>query len=250
MLPTLAGTIRRRLLVNFRADPQVAKSLIPAPLRVLEHKGSAIVGICLIRLEHIRPMGFPEAVGICSENMAHRIAVNYDDEDNVEREGVYIWRRHSDNPLNTLAGGRLFPGVHSPATFSVHEEGQTTELQAKTTNHAADVHVKGSEEQSTGEFSSKAFDNFEQAKDFFARGSCGFSCAADGKTLEGMQLITKEWVVNPLKMTLADSAFYMDQSKWPNGTVELDCGLIMRDIKHQWQEMDKVPAMFTGSGNG
>ena len=131
MLPTLAGTIRRRLLVNFRADPQVAQSPIPTPLRVLEHKGSAIVGICLIRLEHIRPTGFPEAVGICSENMAHRIAVNYDDEDNVEREGVYIWRRHSDNPLNTLAGGRLFPGVHSPATFTVHEEAKPPSFQPK-----------------------------------------------------------------------------------------------------------------------
>jgi len=241
MLPRLAGTIKRRLLVNFRADPEVAQSLIPAPLRVLEHKGAAIVGICLIRLEHIRPKGFPRAIGIASENMAHRIAVTYGDENGVEREGVYIWRRHSDNPLNQLAGGRIFPGVHSPATFSVHEEGKSTELDIKTSGHTADVHVKGAEGQPIQEFSSKAFENFAEAKDFFARGYCGFSCASDGKTLEGMQLITKEWLISPLNMSLADSAFYGDQSQWPKGSVEIDCGLIMRDIEHEWQQMDKVP---------
>jgi hypothetical protein len=241
VLPTLAGTIKRRLLINFRADPEVAQSLIPAPLRVLEHKGSAIVGICLIRLEHIRPKGFPREIGIASENMAHRIAVTYKDQNNLEKEAVYIWRRHSDNPLNTLAGGRLFPGVHSKASFAVHENGQTTELEATTSGNAADVHVKGSEDLSAEEFSSRAFNSFSQAKDFFARGSCGFSCAADGKTLEGMQLITDQWVVSPLHVTLADSAFYSDQTKWPGGSVELDCGLIMRDIEHEWQEMDKVP---------
>jgi Uncharacterized conserved protein (COG2071) len=241
VLPMLAGTIKRRLLINFRADPQVAQSLIPAPLRVLEHKGSAIVGICLIRLEHIRPKGLPQAVGISSENMAHRIAVKYNDETNTEKEAVYIWRRHSNNPFNTLAGGRLFPGVHTPATFSIREDGETTELQASTADHKEDVHVKGSDDISDEEFSSKAFDSFEEARDFFARGSCGFSCGPDGKALEGMQLITNQWLASPLKMSLADSAFYTDQSKWPRGSVELDCGLIMRNIEHEWKEMDTVP---------
>jgi len=243
MLPILAGKIKRRLLINFRADPEVAQSLIPAPLRVLEQRGAAIVGICLIRLEHIRPKGLPSALGIASENMAHRIAVTYDDKDKVPREAVYIWRRDSNNPLNQLAGGRLFPGVHGAATFNIQEEGQTTELEAKTRNHDGDVHVRGLAGEGENSFASQSFADFAEARDFFARGSCGFSCSADGQKLDGMQLLTPKWEVSPLAVSLANSAFFEDLSKWPKGSLKLDCGLIMRDIEHEWQEMDDVPIL-------
>jgi len=243
MLPVLQGTIKRRLLVNFRADPQVAQRLIPAPLKVLEHKGSAIVGICLIRLEHIRVKGFPSALGIASENMAHRIAVTYDDSNNQAREGVYIWRRDSNQILNQLGGGRLFPGLHSPAEFTVSDDGKNTELEAQTQSHNADAHVKGTD-QSLDSFSSQAFSDFEEARGFFSRGACGFNCSVDGKHLEGMELVTKDWIASPMQMSRTDSSFYSDKSKWPEGSVQFDCALIMRDIEHEWHEIntDAIPA--------
>ena len=54
-LPTIEGIIRRRILVNFRVDPQVIQSVLPSRFRPKLHQGQAIAGICLIRLEHIRP---------------------------------------------------------------------------------------------------------------------------------------------------------------------------------------------------
>ena len=39
----------------------------------------AIVGICLIRLKDIKPKGLPAFVGINSENGAHRIVVEWDE---------------------------------------------------------------------------------------------------------------------------------------------------------------------------
>ncbi|MBS1992501.1 MAG: DUF2071 domain-containing protein [Cyanobacteria bacterium SZAS LIN-3] len=243
MLPILQGTIKRRLLVNFRADPQVAQSLIPTPLKVLEHRGSAIVGICLIRLEHIRIKGLPQAVGINSENMAHRIAVTYADKDGQDRSAVYIWRRDTNQPLNALGGGRLFPGAHLPAQFDVDDDGLNTELQAKTQQHHADAHVKGQD--SIGDaFTSQAFANFEEARAFFAAGACGFNCTGDGQKLEGMELVTREWLARPVSMERTDSAFYTDEAKWPRGSVEFDCALIMRDIEHEWHEIrhEDIPA--------
>ena len=56
-LPTIAGVIRRRLLLNYRVEPDVLAHQIPAPFVPKLHHGSAIAGICLIRLEAIRPRG-------------------------------------------------------------------------------------------------------------------------------------------------------------------------------------------------
>src|SRR5437868_2568674 len=120
-LPTIQGVIRRRILVNFRADPGVIQSQLPARFRPKLQEGKAVVGICLIRLEHLRPRMMPEAVGFSSENAAHRIAVLWDDEQGVTREGVFIPRRDTNSPVNYLLGGRVFPGEHHRAEFDIHE---------------------------------------------------------------------------------------------------------------------------------
>lgn len=80
-LPTITGIIRRRMLVNFRVDPDVMQRLLPGRFRPKLHEDYAVAGICLIRLEHIRPKLLPPIAGLSSENAAHRVAVLWEDED-------------------------------------------------------------------------------------------------------------------------------------------------------------------------
>src|SRR5829696_791023 len=99
--PTLQGLVKRRLLVNFRIDPRVIAPQLPAPFRPKLVDGWAMAGICLIRLEQLRPLGVPAALGFSSENAAHRIAVTWTDEASGDaREGVYIPRRDTGALLN------------------------------------------------------------------------------------------------------------------------------------------------------
>ena len=62
-LPFLEGLMRRRLLINYRADADVVRSLLPAPFRPKPHQGHTVVGICLTRLESIRPCGLSAWTG-------------------------------------------------------------------------------------------------------------------------------------------------------------------------------------------
>ena len=78
-MPKVHGVIRRRLLVNFRVDPALMQRNIPSPFRPKLHDGHAVAGICLIRLEEIRPKRFPRVIGLSSENAAHRVAVEWED---------------------------------------------------------------------------------------------------------------------------------------------------------------------------
>jgi hypothetical protein len=133
-IPVIKGRIKRRLLVNFRAAPEVVQRMVPAPFRPKLHEGRSIVGVCLIRLEQIRPAGVPGFMGISSENAAHRIAVEWD-ENGVAREGVFIPRRDTGSFLNRFAGGRLFPGEHHAATFTVVDDGKSIDFHMRSRCH-------------------------------------------------------------------------------------------------------------------
>jgi hypothetical protein len=79
-IPVIEGIIERRILVNFTVDLAVAKTIVPLPFTPKVVNGKAIVGICLIRLSQVRPKGLPAFVGVGSENGAHRIAVDWDED--------------------------------------------------------------------------------------------------------------------------------------------------------------------------
>jgi hypothetical protein len=119
-LPVIRGIIDRRILANFRVDPQLLAACLPAPFRPQLVGGFGIAGICLIRIKAARPKFLPAMFGIGSENAAHRIAVEWDDGGTL-RSGVYVPRRDSSSLMMSLAGGRLFPGVQHRADFEIRE---------------------------------------------------------------------------------------------------------------------------------
>lgn len=240
MLPVLEGTIARRVLLNFRADPSVATRNVPAPLEVVTQRGSAVIGVCLIRLERLRPKGLPEMVGLSSENMAHRVAIRYPLADRM-REGVFIWRRETDLALVTLLGGRMFPGAHHCARFAVNEDGERLAVSVRTVKGQADV---GFRSRRAAQWKpSPLFGTLDEAQAFFQRGDCGFSHSHRGGQLEGMQLRTLRWQMEPLDVAEVESKFFAHEDRFPPGSVEFDSALIMRGIPHEWHELNEVPEL-------
>src|SRR5690606_14480757 len=142
-LPIIEGLIRRRILINFQIDPEIVSKFLPPAFSPKIVKGKSIIGICLIRLENIRPKSFPMNLGIHSENVAHRIAVNWTDETGILREGVYIFRRDSNSWLNTLFGGRLFPGEHNQAQFFIDERTNYIDILVRSNDTKVKIHARG-----------------------------------------------------------------------------------------------------------
>jgi uncharacterized protein YqjF (DUF2071 family) len=171
--PKAHGVIRRRLLLNFRIDPAVMSRQLPAPFRPKLHRGFAIAGVCLIRLERIRPRLVPSVLGLSSENAAHRVAVEWDD----GQEGVYIPRRDTNSRVSTVVGGRLFPGEHHPASFEVRDAGGRIALSMRSKDRSVRVSVSGAEGRSLP--STSVFSSVQEASQFFERGSLGYSLTGD-----------------------------------------------------------------------
>jgi hypothetical protein len=237
-LPTIQGVIKRRMLVNFRADPEIIQRELPERFRPKRQADRAVVGICLIRLEHLRPRMMPEAVGLSSENAAHRIAVLWDDKQGVTHEGVFIPRRDTNSPVNYLLGGRLFPGEHHRAEFEVRDDGEALALAMKSLDGEVEVKVEG---RSVEELpSSSIFPDVAASSAFFEGGSVGYSLTHDAGRLDGLRLETSDWRVEPLDISSVYSSYFSDESRFPQGSVEFDHALVMRDIAHEWHNTEDL----------
>jgi hypothetical protein len=237
-LPIIRGVIERRILVNYRVDPDVMSKVVPAPFRPQIVGGYAIAGICLIRLKYIRPRWLPGFLGIGSENAAHRIAVEWE-EGGSTRQGVYIPRRDTSSLWNTLAGGRLFPGVHHHSRFAVAETSDEFSIDVA---NADGTHVAVEAEISRELPGKSVFGSLPQASDFFARGSVGYSCTRRAGIFDGLELCSSEWKITPLAVRRAESSFFADQTIFPQGSVEFDCALLMRNIAHEWHGLGDLVA--------
>lgn len=228
-IPTIHGYIDRRILINFTADPKSVEKIIPFPFRPKIYKDKTLVGICLIRLKDIKPKGFPDFVGVNSEKVAHRIAVEWD-ENGETKSGVYIPRRDTSLKLNAFVGGRLFPGKHFLAKFNVQEANANYHIDFKSSDDT-ETSIDATETKFFNENS--IFKTIENASDFFENGDLGYSPNKD--KFDGLRLKAYKWEVQPLEVSNVKSSFFENEEIFPKGSVNFDNALLMSNIEHEWK---------------
>jgi Uncharacterized conserved protein (COG2071) len=230
-LPIIRGVIDRRILVNYHVDPGVLSALLPVPFRPKVVHGAGMVGICLIRLKQVRPRFIPSWLGISSENAAHRTAVEWDDNGTL-REGVYVRRRDTNSWLNSLAGGRLFPGIQYHARFTVAETENDYQVFLRSDDGVTTMSVHGRKTDKLP--AGSVFRSLEEASAFFRTGALGYSATPNPALFQGMELRCHNWQISPLEVTEVRSSFFEDEALFPKGSIEFDCALLMQGIEHEW----------------
>jgi hypothetical protein len=236
-LPIIQGIIDRRILVNYRVEPEVLQKHLPPPFRPKLINGYGIAGICLIRLKEIRPRGLPAVTGISSENAAHRFAVEWQ-ENGRWHEGVYIPRRDSSSHFNVATGGRFFPGVHHHAHFQVTEHDDY--LQVILDSNDGSVHLTVSGRVAPNLPATSIFPSLAAASDFFERGALGYSPARQPGQFDGLELRSLRWQMEPLSVEFVESNFFGDEQLFPAGSTNFDCALLMRGIHHEWHGRESL----------
>jgi hypothetical protein len=230
-LPVMRGVIDRRMLVNFRCEPAVLARLLPAPFRPKLVQGWGMAGICLIRLKELRPRWLSTPLGFTSENAAHRIAVEWE-ENHTRREGVFIPRRDTSSKLNTLAGGRLFPGMHHFARFDVWESPNRFKLEMRSEDDEARVRVAARVVDAWP--AGSVFSTLDEASTFFAASSLGWSAGSRPSEFDGLELRSFGWHMESLFVERIESSFFHNAALFPPGAAGFDSALLMRGIQHEW----------------
>lgn len=236
-LPAVAGIIERRVLVNFRCQPDIIQNVLPEPFRPKLVRGWSIAGICLIRLNGVRPAFLPALGGLRSENAAHRIAVEWDD-GGITKEGVFIPRRDTNARLNRLAGGKFFPGIHHAAQYRVAETDNRFEIEMRSDDGIAFVSIRACVTDKLPQNS--VFGSLHEASEFFQRGSLGWSSRVEKDTFDGLELGCAEWRMEPLAVERVESSFFGDTKRFPAGSVRFDSAFLMRNIPHQWHARGRL----------
>jgi hypothetical protein len=167
--------------------------------------------------------------------MAHRVAIDFT-RDECQRHGVFIPRRDTGDPLFALLGGRLFPGYARRSQFEVNETRDSLTMDVHTEGGRADLHVRVTWPAPWHE--SAVFDSCGEASDFFREAPCGFNWRRDGRGLEGMELETAMWHVQPVQVHDVDAQYFNDRRYFPPGSVEFDHALLMRNIPHRWHAVN------------
>jgi hypothetical protein len=228
--PIFCGVIKRRILLNYRADPEVVKRLLPAPLYPKLYHGYAIVGVCLVGLESLRPRGLPGWIGVNSENAVHRIASECLDSQGHSREGIFVARRDTDLWLTTILRGKLFAGGYHRASFAIEESLGHVEFACRSFDRRMEIRFSGDDALQLP--ASSCFKSLHE--DFFRNANSGDSLAEDYLSLEGIALEAKEWKIRPFRISRVSCSFLDDKKRFPAGSVEFDHALVMRDVAQAW----------------
>jgi hypothetical protein len=243
--PAVRAVMERRLLVNYRVDPDVLTSWLPAPFRPAIVGGYGVAGICLIRLGRVRPAGVPGIAGLTSENVARRVAVCWEDR-NGPVTGVYIPRRDTSSRLAALAGGRLFPGWQHAARFRAEEDDGRFRVQVdsrdglvriRDAGHLADDVAPGS-----------VFADLDAASRFFRCAPVGYAATPAEGRFDRVELETAGWELRPLHLDEVSSSLFDDPARFPPGTAAPDSAFLMERIATTWRPQPelRIPAILPG----
>ncbi len=144
------------------------------------------------------------------------------------------------NPFNPQPRGwwASLSGRASSALFTVTDAGGQVRFSMDSLDGAVSVRVVGQEADSLP--TSSCFGSLAEASAFFEGGSLGYSVTRGGQRLDGLLLRTMDWRIRALAVSEVYSSFFADRQRFPDGSVEFDHALIMRDVLHEWHKAEDL----------
>jgi hypothetical protein len=242
-LDSIHGIIDRRVLLNYRIDPAALRGVLPQPFKPKLYEGYGVGGICMIRFKHLRPRLLPAQLGLDSENAAHRIAVEWE-QDGEMKEGVYIPRRDTNSWFNKALGGRIFPGIFERSRFHSQESTSSISLRIERADGGTEMAFAGHLTDRLP--ATSLFASLDAAAAFFSSGATGYSETWKEGHYHGMELHSVNWAITPLTIDEVQSSFFDDPQRFPPGTVTFDCALLMRGIEHEWRSRPDLYHFVSG----
>ena len=236
MIKIIEGVIDRRILVNYRIDPYYLKKTLPHPFKPRLVNGYGLGGICLIRFKKMRPTWLPSVMGTSSENGTHRFCVEWKKNGRLY-SGVYVKKRFTNSRLHEFGGEKIFPGKLVFSDFKVSEKNGCYSVSFKSKGGEY-AYVEAYE---TDQFSTNSlFKNIKEASKDFKKDQIGYSPDRQKNQFKGVKLNTDKWVVSPLALKGCKSSLFSDPDIFPEGSVEVDHVLLMKNIKHSWENVGAI----------
>jgi hypothetical protein len=202
---------------------------LPAPFRPRLVHGSAVGGLCFLRLRNLRVAGIP-APGVTTENVAHRFAVIREDLDGPA-PCVFIPRRDTSSQVAAWLGGRLVEGELNHATFDVTDSERQLAIRVEASGgYRVEVSARPASEPASTLFSS-----LEEESSFYQDAAVAYSPNQRRRTVEAVELDGERWSGTPMAVGHFRSSFFDDERHFPRGSWELDSAMVVRNVRASWR---------------
>lgn len=231
-MASLRGLVDRRILIHFRADPDVLQALLPPPFTPRLFCGHGLAGVCLFRLRQLRPAFLPAELGVTSENAVHRIAVEWR-QDGLTHTGSYVLGRHTSSRLNRIVGRPLFSGKQQHARIQYLEDLERVELEMQCEDRGMNLELAAHIAPLLP--ASSLFRSLPEAAHAFERNPHDVVRIWRGEDGHGMDLKACGWRSLPLAIERIGVSFFDDHERFPTGSCEFDSALLLRGLVHDSQ---------------
>lgn len=224
--------MERRILVNFRIDPQILAPQLPAPFKPKVVNGYALGSVCLVKLKNMCPHYLPITWGPSSENSAHRFLVEWETQ-HQHQEAVYITRRDTNSFLNQVIGGTLFPGEYIQSYFKTQDTKGEHQIEMKSRDHQTKIFVKG--QTCDSHPNNSVYPSLEAAETEIRKETLGYSKTKIAHHFDGVRLHCRNFNLQSFKVQELHCSFFNDTDRFPEGSIDLDSAFLMKEIDHTWE---------------
>jgi hypothetical protein len=128
--------------------------------------------------------------------------------------------------------------VAESRSITVREGPETIDLRMRSHDGAVSVRVSGRPGGALP--GSSCFPSLAAASSFFEPGSLGYSVTGQAGRLDGIRLRTQGWRIEPLQIEEVQSSYFADPTRFPPGSVQFDCALLMRNLLHEWHSAEDL----------
>jgi hypothetical protein len=87
---------------------------------------------------------------------------------------------------------------------------------------------------------SRLFTDTNAASAFFQGGAVDDSPARGAIRFDGIELRSDAWHIEPAEIDHVRSSLFGDRAAFPSRTIELDCALVMRNVRVTWHDAGSI----------
>ena len=229
--PALSGRIERRICIQYRINPSVARRFLPDHIRPKLYQGSALGGICVFRFAPARARILPIPLGFGTELAWHRIAVEWDAGATVAH-GQYLLRCEADSRPSARLTPKVLPCSEPAARITVRSNDGGLSISMKSVDGNGDLNLAAVPDDHWPEDS--VFPSAKAAQLALSGGHVLWPSNERGET-EGFEVAAGQGTVASLTSHGIDSAWYDDRDRFPLGSIGFDSALLISRANHEPQ---------------
>jgi uncharacterized protein YqjF (DUF2071 family) len=137
----ISAFFRHSLVLTYALPPRVLEPLLPPGLILDTYNGCGFVAIAMVQTEWLRPSYCPKLLGQKFFLSGYRIFTRYKTKAGRTLRGLRILRSDTDRRVMVRVGNCLTHYNYHLADVRVQDSNQRLEIQVRTPNREADLHV-------------------------------------------------------------------------------------------------------------